>query len=63
MNTSVPEDFCAHSAWAWADIHEDILTVAMRANMPRIRQSGTVITGCLDWLRLLIFKVERIDHA
>ncbi|MFA9562846.1 MAG: hypothetical protein ACERKU_10960, partial [Nitrospirota bacterium] len=39
----VPEDFCARCVWAWADIHKNILTVAMGANMPRIRQPGTVI--------------------
>ena len=58
----VPEDFCARCAWAWADIRKDILTVAMGANMPGIRQSGTVITGCTDWLRPVIFKVERMEN-
>ena len=53
----VPDGFCAS---AWADIRKDILTVAMGANMPGIRQSGTVITGCTDWFRPVIFKVERI---
>jgi len=52
----VPDGFCAS---AWADIRKDILTVAMGANMPGIRQSGTVITGCTDWFRPAIFKVER----
>ena len=56
----VPEAFCARCAWAWADIRKDILTVAMGANMPGIRQPGTVITGCTDWLRPVIFKVERM---
>jgi uncharacterized repeat protein (TIGR04076 family) len=59
----VPEDFCAHCAWAWADIRKGILTVAMGANMPGIRQPGTVITDCTDWLRPVIFKVERMDSA
>ena len=59
----VPEDFCARCAWAWTDICKDILTVAMGANMPGIRQPGTVITGCTDWLRPVIFKVERTDSA
>lgn len=55
--TVVPEDFCAS---AWADIRKDILTVAMGGNMPGIRQPGTVITGCTDWFRPVIFKVERM---
>ena len=60
---AVPEDFCARCARAWAEIHKNILTVAMGANMPRIRQPGTVITGCMDWLRSVIFKVESMDSV
>jgi len=55
----VPDGFCAS---AWADIRKDILAVAMGANMPRVRQLGTVITGCTDWFRPVIFKVERIAN-
>lgn len=54
----VPEGFCAS---AWADMRKDILTVALGGNMPGIRQHGTLITGCTDWFRPVIFKVERID--
>ena len=56
----VPEGFCA---WAWADIRRDILTVALGGNMPGLRQRGTLITGCTDWFRPVIFKVERMDNA
>lgn len=56
----VPEDFCA---WAWADIRRDILTVAVGGDMPGFRQRGTVITGCTDWFRPVIFKVERVENA
>ncbi len=55
----VPDGFCAS---AWADIRKDILTVAMGANMPGIKQRGTVITGCTDWFRPVIFKVERLEN-
>ena len=54
----VPEGFCAS---AWADIRKDILAVAMGADMPGIKQRGTIITGCTDWLRPVLFKVERLD--
>ena len=57
-HSGVPEDFCAS---AWADIRKDILTVAMGADMPGIKQRGTIITGCSDWFRPVIFKIERID--
>jgi uncharacterized repeat protein (TIGR04076 family) len=59
----VPEEFKARCAWAWADIRHDILTIAMGANIPGIKQPGTVITGCTDWLRPVIFKVERMNMA
>jgi uncharacterized repeat protein (TIGR04076 family) len=59
-HSTVPQDFCAS---AWADIRKDILTIAMGADMPGIRQSGTVITGCTDWFRPVIFKGERMENA
>ena len=57
-HSTVPENFCAS---AWADIRKDILTIAIGGNMPGIRQHGTLITGCTDWFRPVIFKVERMD--
>jgi uncharacterized repeat protein (TIGR04076 family) len=56
----VPDGFCSS---AWADIRQDILMVATGANLPGIRQPGTVITGCRDWFRPVIFKVERMNRA
>jgi uncharacterized repeat protein (TIGR04076 family) len=56
----VPDGFCA---WAWADIRRDILTVAVGGDLPGLRHRGTVITGCTDWYRPVIFKVERMDNA
>ena len=57
-HSAVPENFCAS---AWADIRKDILTIAIGGNMPGIRQHGTLITGCTDRFRPVIFKVERMD--
>ncbi len=53
----VPDGFCAS---AWADIRRDILTVAMGADIPGIRQPGTAISSCADWFRPVLFKVERM---
>lgn len=53
-----PEGFCE---WAWADIRHDILTLAYGGSMPGMKQPGTLIVGCTDWFRPVIFKVERID--
>ena len=60
LSPGMPEGFCA---WAWADIRKDILTVVIGGNMPGLRQPGTIITGCTDWFRPVIFKVERVENA
>jgi uncharacterized repeat protein (TIGR04076 family) len=53
----VPNGFCPS---AWADIRKDILTIAMGADIPGIKQHGTVIASCADWFRPVLFKVERM---
>ena len=55
----MPEGFCS---WAWADIRSDIMTIMVGGNLPWIKQRGATITGCTDWFRPVIFKVERIDN-
>jgi len=59
--STVPQEFCSRCAWAWADIRHDVMTVAVGGDIPGMKHSGTVITGCRDWFRPVIFKVERID--
>ncbi|MBU0490408.1 MAG: TIGR04076 family protein [Chloroflexi bacterium] len=54
----MPEGFCA---WAWADIRGDIMTIAAGGDLPWIKQRGAIITGCTDWFRPVIFKVERVE--
>ena len=61
--SAMPEEFCACCPWAWADIRQDIMIVASGGNMPGIKNAGTIITGCRDWFRPVIFKVERADNA
>jgi uncharacterized repeat protein (TIGR04076 family) len=53
-----PEGFCN---WAWADIRKDILTVMGGGSFPGMKQPGIIITGCSDWFRPVLFKVEAID--
>ncbi len=55
----MPEEFCP---WAWADIRPHIMTVASGGNLPFIKQRGTLIAGCTDWFRPVIFKIERIEE-
>ncbi len=59
--SKIPEKFYVCCPWAWADIYEDILSVASGVNIFGLNQSGTVITSCTDWFRPVIFKIERLD--
>jgi uncharacterized repeat protein (TIGR04076 family) len=54
----MPEGFC-HGAWA--DIRAHIVAVAAGANPPWIKQRGTIIAGCTDFFKPVVFKVERIE--
>lgn len=54
----VPEGFCH---WAWADIRHDIITIASGGNIIGMKQEGVTITGCSDWFRPVIFKIERLE--
>lgn len=55
----VPEGFCPS---AWADIRQDIYTVMVGGNSPGFKTQGTVVSGCTDWFRPVIFKIERIEE-
>lgn len=54
----VPEGMCQ---WAWADIRKDILMVMGGGTMPGLKQPGVLISGCTDWFRPVLFRIERID--
>ena len=54
----VPEGFCD---WAYCDIRHDIMTIASGGNVSGMKDKGTIITGCSDWFRPVIFKIERIE--
>ena len=55
---AMPAGFCP---WAWADIRHDILTLMSGGNFYWVKQKGTAISGCTDWFRPVIFKIERIE--
>jgi len=54
----MPEGFCP---WAWADIHRDLITLAMGGDYPWSKQAGVAIACCTDGLRPVIFKLERLE--
>ena len=54
---NMPEGFCA---WAWADIHRDVIAMMSGASFPWIGKEGVSIACCTDGLRPVVFKIERI---
>lgn len=52
-----PAGFCT---WAWADLRGDIMMVMSGGELSFIKPRGTVIAGCTDWFRPVIFKIERV---
>jgi len=53
-----PEGFCQ---WAWADIRNDLLTIAYGGNIPHMKNESSNIAGCTDWFRPVYFKLERVE--
>ena len=58
--STIPEGFCTS---AWVDVFKDLMLVATGGNMPGLKTQGTVIVGCSDWFRPVIFKIERLMSA
>ena len=55
--SEVPEGFCA---WAWADIHREILAISSGGNLdPWLKRPGLAIACCTDGFRPVVFKIER----
>lgn len=53
----LPEGFCE---WAWADIRHHILMAAGGGDLAWMKQRNTLIAGCTDWFRPVLFKIERL---
>ncbi len=56
---AMPENFCH---WAWADIRKDIIAVINNVQYPWFKQKGITISGCSDWFRPVLFKIEKISR-
>jgi len=54
----MPENFCH---WAWADIRKDIIAIVNGAQFPWLKEKGLTISGCTDWFKPVIFKIEKIN--
>ena len=58
--TKTRQPFWKRVQEAWADIRPAIFTAAGGGTMFGMKEPGTIIAGCSDWFRPVIFKVERI---
>jgi uncharacterized repeat protein (TIGR04076 family) len=54
---NMPENFCH---WAWADIRKDIIAIINGVQYPWFKEKGITISGCTDWFKPVLFKIERI---
>lgn len=57
MDGKMPEGFCSS---AWHAIYCSVRTLAFGGNMPWFEEKGVAINCCIDGLRPVIFKLERI---
>lgn len=53
----MPDNFCH---WAWADLRKDIIAIINGAQFPWFNQKGMTISGCTDWLKPVLFKIEKL---
>ena len=61
VDPSLPSnELCSRCSWAWFSIYDDVVKVAVGGDIPGMKDNGTIVTGCRDWFRPVIFKVERI---
>ena len=57
----MPEGFPCNSAWA--DIRDDVATVAFGGSQPWVSGEGKAMTCCNDGFRPVSFLVERMDSG
>jgi uncharacterized repeat protein (TIGR04076 family) len=59
-----PAGFCD---WAWNDIYKSLLTISRGGDFSKgffnkwMKKDNTMIVGCTDGIRPVIFKIERLD--
>ncbi len=56
-NLRMPEGFCAS---AWNSIYCNVKILSFGGNLPWFKEKGVAINCCIDGLRPVIFKLERI---
>jgi uncharacterized repeat protein (TIGR04076 family) len=56
-NMSMPEGFCNT---AWISIYSNIRMLSFGFDLPWFKEKGVAVNSCIDGLRPVIFKLERI---
>ncbi len=56
-NLRMPESFCTS---AWVSIYPNIRLLSFGGDLPWIKEKGVAINCCIDGLRPVIFKLERM---
>jgi uncharacterized repeat protein (TIGR04076 family) len=53
----MPKEFCTS---AWVSIYGNVRLLAFGGNLPWFKEKGVAVNCCIDGLRPVIFKLERI---
>jgi uncharacterized repeat protein (TIGR04076 family) len=56
-NLNMPKGFCTS---AWVSIYGNVRLLGFGGNLPWFKEKGTAINCCIDGIRPVIFKLERI---
>ncbi|MBN2461163.1 MAG: TIGR04076 family protein [Candidatus Cloacimonetes bacterium] len=56
---TMPPGFCA---WAWVDIHRELVAVMSGGDLEWMKEKGTALTCCTDGFRPVIFKLTRLEE-
>jgi uncharacterized repeat protein (TIGR04076 family) len=54
----IPPNFCST---AWGDIFKNVQTICLGGDFPSSKKRGTNISCCVDGVRPVIFKIERLE--
>jgi uncharacterized repeat protein (TIGR04076 family) len=54
----MPKDFCST---AWGDIFKNVQTICLGGSFPSTQKDGVNISCCVDGVRPVIFRIERIE--
>ena len=56
-NMSMPKGFCNT---AWLSIYSNVRLLSLGFDLPWFKEKGVAVNSCIDGLRPVIFKLERI---